>query len=393
MAALSAAKINAIRVPGRYGDGAGLYLLVSRAGSKSWVQRVTIDGRRRDIGLGGYPAVSLAHARSLSAANRAAIAEGKDPRAEKRKAAMPTFREAARRVYEANLPRWRNGKHTVCWWQTLERHAMSRLGNLPLDRIEPGDVLAVLEPIWGVRQETARRVRQRIRTVLSWGLSHGFVERNAAGEVIDGALPRMPRQKSHLRSLPYQEVPLALETIKATGATGASMAVKLCFRFLVVTAVRSGEARGAKWEEIDLCEREWRIPASRMKGGQEHRVPLSKAAVAILEVAQLLRNHSGLVFPSPIAPDQPVSDTTLIRLLRAMGLAERATVHGFRSSFRNWCMERTDTPWAVGETALAHALGNATQQAYARSDLFERRRELMEAWAEYAAPGEFVFKL
>ncbi len=154
---------------------------------------------------------------------------------------MPTFREAALRVYEAILPRWRNGKHTVSWWQTLERHAMPRLGNLPLDRIETGDVLFVLEPIWGVRRETARRVWQRIRTVLSCGLSHEFVERNVAAEIIDGALPRMPKQKSHLRALQYQEVASALATIEATGA---SIAVKLCFRFVVLTAVRSGEARG-----------------------------------------------------------------------------------------------------------------------------------------------------
>ena len=216
MTALSVPGLNAIEAPGRYGDGGGLYLNVSRPESKSWVQRIVVDGRRRDIGLGSYPAVSLAQARSLPAANRAAVAEGRDPLAEKRRAAVPTFREAALRVYEANLPRWRNGKHTSSWWQTLERHAMPRLGNLPLDRIDPGDVLSVLEPIWGIRQETARRVRQRIRTVLSWGLSYGFVERNVADDIIDDALPRMPKQKAHLRALPYEEVRSALATIEAT---------------------------------------------------------------------------------------------------------------------------------------------------------------------------------
>ena len=390
MSALSFARINAIEKPGRYGDGGGLYLNVSSSGSKSWVQRIVVDRRRRDIGLGSYPAVSLAQARSLAAANRAAVAEGRDPLAERRREAMPTFRAAALRVYEANLPRWRNGKHTSSWWQTLERHAMPRLGHLPLDRIEPGDVLSVLEPIWGTRQETARRVRQRIRAVLSWGLSHGFVERNVAGDIIDGALPRMPKQKAHLRALPYEEVRPALATIEATGA---SIAAKLCFRFVVLTAVRSGEARGATWGEVDLGKREWRIPGSRMKGGAEHRVPLSRAAVAVLEAARILRNDSALVFPSPVAPAQPISDMTLTKLLRTTGLAERATVHGFRSSFKNWCMERTDAPWAVGEAALAHTLGNATEQAYATSDLFERRRMLMEAWADYVAPGELELEL
>ena len=268
----------------------------------------------------------------------------------------------------------------------------ARLGNLPPGRIEAGDVLSVLEPIWGVRQETARRVRQRIRirAVLSWGLSQGFVERNVAGEVIDGALPRMPKQKSHLRALPYHEVQSALATVEATAA---SIAAKLCFRFLLLTAVRSGKAHGATWGEISIQEREWRIPAQRMKGGIEHRVPLSNAAVSVLEVAQILRNDSGLVFPSPIAPDRPISDMTLTKLLRTTGLAKRATIHGFRSSFTDWCMERTNTPWAVGEAALSHTLGDSTQQAYARSDLFERRRSLMEAWAEYVAPGEFEFRI
>ena len=161
----------------------------------------------------------------------------------------------------------------------------------------------------------------------------------------------------------------------------------------MLTAVRSGEARRATWVEVDLDKREWRIPASDMKGGAEYRVPLLRAAVAVLEVAQILRNHSGLVFPSPIAPDRPISDMTLTKLLRTTGLAERATVHGFRSSFKDWCMEQTDTPWAVGEAALAHTLGNATEKAYARSDLFDRRRMLMEAWADYVAPRELELEL
>ncbi len=202
--------------------------------------------------------------------------------------------------------------------------------------------------------------------------------------------PEMLKQKSHLRALPDHEVQSALATVEATAV---SIAAKPCFRFLPLTAVRSGEARGATWGEISVQEREWRIPGHRMKVGIEHRVPLSNAALSVLEVAQILRNDSGLVFPSPIAPDRPISDMTLTKLLRTTGLAERATVHGFRSSFKDWCMEQTDTPWAVGEAALAHALGDSTQQAYARSDLFDRRRSLMETWAEYVAPGEFEFRI
>ena len=264
--------------------------------------------------------------------------------------------------------------------QTLERHAMLTLGNTPLDRIDRGKVLRVLTPIWTTRPETARRVRQRMRTVFRWAMAHGFMETNPAGEAIDGALPPMPKVKAHLRALPYQEVRAALETVEASQA---SVAAKLCFRFLVLTAARSGEARGTTWDEIDLQGKEWRVPAQRMKAGMEHRIPLSKQALNVLSDASALREESGLVFPSPLRPGAPMSDMTLTKVLRSVGLADRATVHGFRSSFKNWTLEQTDTAWAVSEAAQAHTLGNSTEQAYARSDLFERRRTLMQQWADY----------
>ena len=377
---LSATRVKALRVAGRYSDGGGLHLFVGKTGHKSWVLRVTIDGRRRDIGLGGFPSVSLAQARAKAADHRAAIAQGRDPVAEKRALAMPTFREAAHTVHEANRPRWRNDKHSVSWMQTLERHAMPVLGNMHLDRIDRGDVLRVLTPIWTTRPETARRVRQRMRTVFRWAMAHGFIESNPAGEAIDGALPPMPKVKAHLRALPYQEVGAALETVDASQA---SMAARLCFRFLVLTAARSGEARGATWSEVDLRGKVWRIPARRMKAGMEHRVPLSKQALDVLSEASVLRDESGLVFPSPLKEGAAMSDMTLTKVLRSVGLGDRATVHGFRSGFKNWTMEQTDTPWAVSEAALAHTLGNSTEQAYARSDLFERRRTLMQQWADY----------
>ena len=378
--ALSATRVGALKDPGRYSDSGGLHLFISKAGSKSWVQRIMIAGRRRDIGLGGYPSVSLARAREKAAANRTAVADGRDPLAEKHVAAVPTFREAARSVQEANQPRWRNAKHIANWTQVLERHAMPALGNIPLNRIERGDVLRVLNPIWASLPETARRVRQRMRTIFRWAMAHGFMETNPAGEAIDGALPRMPKTKAHFRSLPYKEVASALGTIEASQA---SMAVKLCLRFLVLTAARSGEARGATWDEIDLESCVWRIPPGRMKAGMEHRVPLSEQALAVLREAVTLRDESGLVFPSPPKAGSGMSDMTLTKVLRSTGLAQRATVHGFRSSFKNWTMEQTDTPWVVAEAALAHVLGNSTEQAYARSDLFERRRMLMQQWADY----------
>ena len=380
--ALSATRAKALKDPGRYADGGGLHLYISKAGGKSWVQRITIDRRRRDIGLGAFPSVGLAQAREKAADNRAAVAEGRDPVAEKHSPAMPTFREAACAVHAANKPRWRNARHAASWLQTLERHAMPVIGNTPLDRIERGNVLRVLTPIWTTRPETARRVRQRMRTVFRWGMAHGFMGTNPAGEAIAGALPAMPKVRAHLRALPYQEVGASLETVESSQA---SVAAKQCFRFLVLTAARSGEARGATWDEMDLQRQEWRIPSQRMKAGMEHRVPLSRQALDLLREASALRDESGLVFPSPLKVGSPLSDMTLTKVLRAVGLAERATVHGFRSSFKNWTLEQTDTPWAVSEAALAHFLGNATEQAYARSDLFERRRALMQQWADYLA--------
>ena len=377
---LSATKAKALCNPGRYSDGDGLHLFIGKTGKKSWVHRITIDGKRRDIGLGGYPAVSLAQARIRASDNRAAVADGKDPLADKRKPDMPTLREAAYTVHKENKPRWRNEKHAAAWIQTLERYAFPMIGNKPVDKIGRADVLTVLNPIWSTKPETARRVRQRLRTIFHWAMAYGFIEINPAGEVINGALPSMPKVKAHFRAMPYEEVRSALETVEASQA---SKAAKLCLRFLVLTSVRSGEARGARWDEIDLKGRVWRIPSRRMKAGSEHRVPLSKQAVELLSEASALRDETDLVFPSPQRRRGQLSDMTLTKVLRSLGLADRSTVHGFRSSFKNWTLEQTDTPWAVSEAALAHTLGNSTEQAYARSDLFERRRDLMQKWADY----------
>jgi integrase len=322
----------------------------------------------------------LAEARALAHANKSLVTAGRDPVAERRRTNVPTFREAAKRVFEANLPRRRNGKHTESWWQTLERHAFPTLGDMRVDHIQRSDVLAVLEPIWGVRQETARRVRQRIRTVLRWCEAHDYCSGNAAGDALDGALPTMRKVKAHLRALPYQEVAVALAVVEASEA---SLASKLCLRFLVLTAARSGEARGATWDEIDEDTGEWCIPGSRMKAGVKHRVPLSDAVLELLERARVLRDGSGLIFPSSVKAGHPMSDMTLTQVLRKTGLAERSTVHGFRSAFRDWAAECTSAPHAVMELTLAHAVGSSVEQAYARSDLIEKRRVLMQAWADF----------
>ena len=382
MAQLTAAKVKAVAEPGRYGDGAGLYLYVAPSGSKSWVQRIVVNGRRRDIGLGGYPTVGLAEARVQAAANRVVVSEGRDPVAEKRRPPKPTFKEAAHQVHQANLPRWRNAKHAAAWIRTLERFAFPAFGNMPVDQVTRADVLAVLTPIWGTLPETARRVRQRIRTVMRWAMAHGFVEYNVAGEAIEGALPPMPKVKDHLRALYYREVS---EAFKIVDESRSSPAARLCLEFTVLTAARSGEARGALWSEIDLDQALWTVPAARMKGGLQHRVPLSTAALDVLTRAMEIRDGLDLVFPSPIRSGQPLSDMTLTKVLRDNGLAHLATVHGFRSTFRDWASETTSASHAAMELSLAHRVGSEVEQAYARSDLLEQRRELLEAWGEFVS--------
>ena len=373
-------EIQALAKPGLYGDGGTLYLHVAPGGSKSWIQRLVVHGRRRDIGLGGFPLVRLSEARDLAFKNRRLARRGGDPLAERRRADVPTFREAAESTFEANRPRWRNVKHISQWMQTLERHAMPKIGAMPVDTIGQADVLRVLTPIWTTHAETARKVRQRIRAVLGWAQAHGYINSNAAGEGISAALPTMPKQKQHYRALPYSEV---TETLAIITASRASVAAKLAFRFLVLAATCSGEVRGAAWSEVNVKVGEWRIPASRMKGGREHRVPLSDAALEVLREARTLGEESDLVFPSPSRRGRPMSDMTLTKLLRDNGLADRCTVHGFRTSFRTWASERTNAEHAVMELSLAHAVGSQVERAYSRSDLLAKRRRLMDQWADY----------
>ena len=377
---LTAAKVKSLWKPGRYGDGGTLFLYITPGGSKSWIQRLTINGRRRDIGLGGCPLVSLREARDKAFENRKLARAGGDPLASKQRARMPTFRQAAQSTFEANKPRWRNAKVASNWMQQLERHAFKRIGDLPVDQVRRDDVLAVLTPIWTEKPETARRVRRCIKATLRWCQAHGHIEHNMAGEAIDGALPSMRPISQHLRALPYQEAQGALGIVEGSEA---SQSVKLCFRFLVLTAARSGEARGAKWDEIDFEGQEWRIPGSRMKSGVEHRVPLSPPAMDVLLLARSLDNGSGLIFPSPSRQGKELSDMALTKVLRDNGLAERTTVHGLRSTFRVWASEQTDADHAVMELSLAHTVGSAVEQAYARSDLLAKRRELLGKWGAY----------
>ena len=380
MSKLTVARVRSLSKSGLHGDGGTLYLAVAPGGSKSWIQRLTVDGKRRDIGLGGFPLVSLAEARDKAFENRRLARRGSDPLTDKRKAKVPTFCEAAVLTFEANQARWRHAKTATNWTGSMAKYAYPVFGDRRVDQIGREDVLRVLTPLWTAKPETARKLRQRMRAVLAWAQAHGYVEHNFAGEAINGALPNMPAVKAHFRALPYREVAAAIGIIESSGASAAA---KLCFRFVVLTAARSGEARGATWSEIDDDARLWVIPASRMKGHAEHRQPLSDAAMAVLAEARTLRDKSDLIFPSPMRRGRPLSDMSLTKLLRDTGLAERATVHGFRTCFRTWASEKTSADHAVMELSLAHAVGSAVERAYARSDLLAKRRRLMDQWAAF----------
>ena len=381
MGKLTSARVRSITAPGLHGDGDTLFLALARGGSKSWIQRITIDGRRHDIGLGGFPLISLAKARERAMTNRLAISDGRNPLAEKRRAKTPTFRKAALATFEANRPRWRDNKTARNWLQGMEKRAFPIIGDMRVDRIGREDVLRILKPVWTSRPEIARKLRQRIRATLQWCQAHGYVEQNVAGEAINGALPAMPAVKAHHRALSYPDVAPSLCAIRESTA---STAARLCLEFLVMTASRSGEARGASWDEVDLKSREWRIGADRMKAHAPHLVPLSDPVINILKQARQL-GDGRLIFPSPIKRHRPLSDMTLMKVLHTVGLADRTTVHGFRSSFRTWASDCTDADHAVMELCLSHSVGTAVERAYARSDLMEKRRSLMDAWAAACA--------
>ena len=374
--ALSATRVRTAKKPGRYADGNGLYLLIDQRGNKRWIQRLTIRGSRTDLGLGSYPLVSLVEARERAFATLKLAREGGDPRAEKRREVMPTFAEAAQKVIEFNRPTWRNIKHARQWESTLKTYAFPYFGNTPVDQVSGADVMKALTPIWTIKPETARRVRQRISAVMKWAIANEYRYDNPAGEAIEAALPKVLRVKAHMRSLHYSLVPDALRTLRNSKA---SLASKLSLEYQILTATRPGETRHARWSEINMETRTWTIPSERMKAEREHRVPLSARAIEVLIKAQAI--DSDWVFPSKSG--KPLSDMTHLNLLKRLKID--CVPHGFRSSFRDWAAECTDAPWAVMEAALSHVVGNSTEAAYFRSDLFERRRELMEQWAEYLA--------
>ena len=379
---LSASFVRTVNRPGRYGDGRGgfgLSLLVKprRGGgfSKAWSQRVILGGKPVNIGLGAYPVVSLVEVRDRALHNRRAIAKGKDPRAKRH--FIPRFSEAVERTIEIQAQAWKEGgKSEGQWRSSLRNYVLAELGDQPVNAIQPRDVMSVLLPIWGTMPESARRIRQRISIVMKWAIAQGYRTDNPAGDALGAALPKISNAETHYRALPYDRASAALRKVRASGAYPGKV---LCFEFLTLCAVRNSEARLARWDEIDEESATWTIPAHRMKAKRMHRVPLSRRALQVLSTARQLEDGSGLVFPS--ARGRPMGENTLSRICRDLNLG--CVPHGMRSSFRDWSAECSDASREVCELALAHVNSDRVERAYRRTDLFERRRQLMEEWAEF----------
>jgi integrase len=378
MGNLTATAVKATKAAGRYGDGDGLYLVVGKSGSRSWMVRVQKDGRRRDIGLGSAKKVSLAIARDRAAIVRSQVELGIDPIAERRKAAgIPTFREAAALVYAEQRKAWKNKKHNAQWISSLEAYAFPAIGDRAVNQIDGPAVRDILAAIWLTKNETATRVRQRINTIIDWAVAKGYREAPLSMAIINKSLPKVPKgQKKHFAAMPYADVPEFMGMLREKNSIGA-----LALRAVILTAGRSGEVRLATWDEIDFEAATWTIPAERMKGGREHIVPLSPAALAVFEEAKCHRiAGSNFVFQGT-KKGKPLSDMTLTKILRDQGLP--FTVHGFRSSFRDWVGEETSFAGDVAEMALAHTIKDKTEAAYRRGSMMGKRVVLMDNWADY----------
>ena len=375
--------------PGMHADGAGLYLQVSESGAKSWIYRYSIHGKGREMGLGSLTAVSLADARNKAAACRALRQDGIDPiqnrKAERAQAALAdaraiTFREAAERYIEAHRAGWKNPRHEIHWRNTLTTHAFSVIGEVSVAAIDKALVLKVLEPIWTSKPETASRVRNRMEMILDWArsldLRDGENPARWRGHLRFLLPPQSKvRRVEHFAALDYHEIPAFMAQLREHQSIGAA-----ALEFTILTAARTAETLGATHDEIDLAQKVWTIRAERMKMAKEHRVPLSARALMLLHGVPTIA-ESELVFPG-MGGGGALSNMAMAAVLQRVGRSD-ITVHGFRSTFRDWAAERTNYPSEVVEMALAHAVGNKVEAAYRRGDLFEKRRRLMADWATF----------
>lgn len=365
------------------GGVAGLHLRINEAGARNWILRAMVGGKRRDIGLGGFPSVTLALARDKARTTREKIEQGIDPVLERRSSRQAlltavTFDEAATRFIEAKSPEWSNPKHRAQWKATLDTYASPRIGALPVDRVELPHILEILSPIWTTKTETASRVRMRVESVLAWATASGYRSGDNPARW-KGNLDVLLAKPSKVKKVEHHAA-LAIDALPAFVADlrGREGVAARALEFLILTATRSGEVRGATWDEFDLKSGVWIIPSERMKAGKEHRVPLCARALALVKEQPQMAG-SPYVFSAPRGGQ--LSDMTLSAVMRRMEVD--AVPHGFRSTFRDWCSERTAYPRDVAEMALAHTIQNKTEAAYRRGDLYDKRVNMMKDWQRF----------
>lgn len=364
--------------PGRHTDGGGLYLVVDQSGARRWLLRIMVHGKRRDFGLGSFPVVDLEEAREKAIDYRRIVKSGGNPIVDSQKSAKAhaTFEEVAKMMHQRQIiPNNRNGKHVDQWINTLQKYAFPRIGHMAIREISRSDVMDVLEPVWLTKQETARRLYQRLSAVFRYALAKEY---RSDGNPVDGlrdALPAQKKEVEHFTAVDWIQVPTIFEWLEEKDSVSS-----LALRFTILTAVRSGPVRNAVWSEFDDSLTFWNIPKGKMKSNKDFTVPLPEEATRILEVAKRMpQSPEGFVFPSPTKPERPLSDAAMRKLLQSEfpGL----TVHGFRTSFRQWTEEATDFSREVKEYALAHSIQNKTEAAYRRLDYIEQREEMMAQWA------------
>lgn len=369
--------------PGRHGDGNGLYLVVKPSGSRSWIVRVVVRGQRNskgaplrtDFGLGGADIVTLDQARSRALEYRRMAKQGLNPKYNA-KQDTPCFEEIAQQVHIDRMPTWKNAKHGQQWINTLRDYAFPKIGRMPVDSIGQPEVLICLSPIWTDKHETARRLAQRIKIVLDVAKSKGFRDGENPVTAIKDAqvLPKVVKKPKHHAAMKWQDVPALFEELQHRNAMAAKALMFTC-----LTGARTGEVLGMRWAELDFEARLWTCPAARMKTSEQHRVPLTVEMLKIIDPLRVI--SSDYVFEGQ-KRHQPLSNMAMLMLLRRMKI-EDVTVHGFRSTFRDWASEVANAPREVAEMSLAHKVGTDVERAYARSDLLDRRRELMEQWSQF----------
>ena len=375
-------QVKKLSSPGRYADGNCLYLTVSESGSKSWLLRIVVRGRRRDMGLGSIDLVSLEEARDLARQYRRIARSGGDPQLDRQalRGQLISFREAAVQVHELDVPSWGNDKHASQWLSSLEIHVFPIIGSMPVSQITSAVVLKVLAPIWIEKPDTAKKIRRRLRMLIKWAQAQGYFTGNDPVDLAEQALPKVKASGAQFKSVSYDDLP---EIIDRFQDSSVSLATRLALGFLILTASRTTEVLEAHWSEIDLDKKLWVISANRMKASPHHEVPLTERTIEILQAATKLKLDNGLMVPSSLNGKAMSNNTLRVALQKRLGVD--ATVHGMRSAFKDWAAETTTYPNEVSEMALAHSIGSKVEAAYRRGNLLTKRRQMMADWDAYLA--------